>query len=126
MRANRNWLERIVFTGSTLLVVAVLGLLAVDAWSGKDSPPDLSIHLGTPLKGAHGWRVPVRVMNQGDETAEQVRVAVVWTQGGQVQERAELQLDYVPRHSRRNGWVSFTQEPRPAELKAHSLGYATP
>lgn len=126
MKANRNWLERMVFTVSALLVMTVLACVVFDIVTSEDTPPDLLIRVGLPQRGANGWRVPVLVSNEGGRTAEQVRVAVEWKQGGEVRERAEFSLDYVPRHSRRKGWVTFTSKPAPAELNVQSLGYTDP
>jgi uncharacterized protein (TIGR02588 family) len=126
MMANRNWLERCVFFLSALLVAGVLGFVVWDIVTSEATPPDLLITVGTPMRGANGWRVPVLVSNEGGKTAEQVRVAVVWRPGGEVREQAEFNLDYVPRHSRRKGWVTFASEPAAADLDVRSLGYADP
>ncbi|MET0402518.1 MAG: hypothetical protein ABW123_08945 [Cystobacter sp.] len=126
MRATWNWLEWLVFAVSGLLVTAVVGYLAVDAWTREETPPDLVVTVGTPLAGSGHWRVPITVENRGEETAEEVRVGVDLRQGGQVRERAELTLAYVPRHSRREGWVTFHHQPTRSELEARPLGYAKP
>ncbi|HEX8535854.1 MAG TPA: hypothetical protein VF664_00220 [Cystobacter sp.] len=126
MKAHWNWLEWVVFGVSCALVAAVLGYVAVDAWTMGDTPPDLVVTVGTPLQGSGHWRVPITVENRGEETAEEVRVGVELRQGGEVRERSELFLSYVPRHSRREGWVTFVHEPSPAELEARPLGYARP
>lgn len=126
MKTRWNWLERSVFTASCVLVTGVVVSLAVDTWTMKDSPPDLSITLGPPLRGAGGWRVPVTVLNEGDTAAEQVHVEVVSGEPGPGREHAELSLDYVPRGSRRRAWVTFHQEPAREHLWARPLGYAQP
>lgn len=128
MMARWNWLERGVFLLSALLVATMLGFLAVETWMmSDDAPPDLVVHVGTPLKGRGGpWRVPVLVENHGSQTAEEVRVGVELSHAGEVLERAELTLSYVPRRSRREGWVSFHREPPPGSLTARALGYASP
>lgn len=126
MKTNGNWLEGVVFLVSCVLVVLVMGYVAVDAWTMGDAPPDLTVTLGTPERGAGGWRVPVTVRNQGDSAAEQVRVAVEVREGDQVRERAEFVIDYVPRQSHREGWASFRQVPASATLDAAAVGYMKP
>lgn len=126
MKLTWNWLERGVFTLSALLVAAVLGFLAVEAWSMGDSPPELIILLGPPVQGSGHWQVPVFVGNQGTQTAEEVRIVVERRHAGEVVESAELSLAYVPRRSRRSGWVTFQHEPEPGSLSARPLGYSSP
>ncbi|ATB34479.1 hypothetical protein [Melittangium boletus] len=126
MKANRNWLEGVVFLLSCVLVALVLGYVAVDAWTAGDAPPDLVITLGGASQGADGWRVPVKVLNRGDIVAEQVRVGVVLRDGERVLEQAEFFLPYVPRQSEREGWVTFRHEPSRHQLDARALGYAKP
>lgn len=70
--------------------------------------------------------VPVTVVNHGDETAEGVRIEVVMESGGEVKARGEFDIPFVPRHATREGWVTFEQDPRTAQLKARVLGYQKP
>ena len=126
MKPTWNWLERGVFTLSALLVAAVLGLLTLETWIMGDTPPDLVVSVGTPLEGSGHWRVPVSVENHGSQTAEEVRLEVQLRHAGEVLERAELTLSYVPRRSRRAGWVTFQHKPEPGGLTARPLGYARP
>lgn len=126
MKVPWNWLERGVFTLSALLVAAVVGFLAVEAWRMGDAPPDLVVTLGEPLPGSGHWRVPVFVENRGEQTAEEVSIAVELRHAGGELEHAELTLAYVPRGSRRGGWVTFPHEPPPGSLTARPLGYAKP
>ena len=126
MKANRNWLERAVFWASCVLVLLVMGYLAWDAWTVGDEPPDLAVTVGTPVRGAEHWRVPVTVENRGDATAEQVRVGVALRQADKVLEQTEFFLSYVPRRSKREGWVTFRHAPTLGELDARPLGYSVP
>ncbi|CAM4124582.1 hypothetical protein G4177_07105 [Corallococcus sp. ZKHCc1 1396] len=122
MKTPWNWLEGIVFASSCVLVALVLGYLAVDTWTRGDSPPDLTVTVGTPVRGAYEWRVPVTVANHGDMTAEEVHVRV--SLRGEGAEEAEFVLAYVPRHSERKGWVAFREEP--SDMEARAVGFATP
>jgi uncharacterized protein (TIGR02588 family) len=46
--------------------------------------------------------------------------------GGAVRERATLELDYLPRRSRREGAVTFRSDPARGRLEAQVLGYQLP
>jgi uncharacterized protein (TIGR02588 family) len=126
MKTSWNRLEGVVFVSSCVLVALVLGYLGVDAWTSKDGPPDLDIQVGAPVRGTHGWRVPVTVTNQGDTAAEEVHVRVSSKGEAGPGEDAVFVLSFVPRHSKRQGWVSFRDAPGPGGVEAHAVGYATP
>ncbi|RKG97859.1 hypothetical protein [Corallococcus carmarthensis] len=128
MRTNWNWLEGVVFVSSCVLVALVLGYLAVDAWTTGSGPPDLTVQVGTPVAAANAreWRVPVTVTNHGDTAAEEVHVRVAPRGGHAPKEEAEFVLAYVPRHSQREAWVAFREEPSPEGVEAHAVGFATP
>ncbi|RKH08894.1 hypothetical protein D7V97_18160 [Corallococcus sp. CA053C] len=126
MKSHWNWLEGVVFVSSCVLVALVLGYLAVDAWRTGSGPPDLAVTVGAPVRGGQDWRVPVTVENHGDTAAEEVHVRVTLRGEAASGEEAELVLAFVPRHSKREGWVAFTKDPSPAGVEAHAVGYATP
>ncbi|MFB1481274.1 hypothetical protein [Corallococcus sp. RDP092CA] len=128
MKTNWNWLEGVVFVSSCVLVALVLGYLVVDAWTTGSGPPDLVVKVGAPVAAANAkeWRVPVTVTNHGDSAAEEVHVRV-WLRGGrEPKQEAEFVLAYVPRHSQREAWVSFLEDPAPEGVEAHAVGFATP
>jgi uncharacterized protein (TIGR02588 family) len=126
MKTSWNWLEGVVFVSSCVLVALVLGYLTVDAWTTRNTPPDLGLQVGRPERGTQGWRVPVTVTNQGDTAAEEVHVRVSSRGNGGPGEEAEFVLSYVPRHSKRQGWVSFRDAPGPGGVEARAVGFATP
>ncbi|RKH40571.1 hypothetical protein [Corallococcus sicarius] len=126
MKTRWNWLEGVVFASSCVLVALVLGYLAVDAWRTDSGPPDLAVTVGTPVRGAQDWRVPVTVENRGDTAAEEVHVRVTLRGEAPSGEEVELVLAFVPRHSKREGWVTFRKQPPPAGVEARAVGYATP
>lgn len=126
MRMSWNWLEGVVFLSSCVLVALVLGYLAVEAWTTGHGPPDLAVQVGTPVHGGSEWRVPVTVTNHGDTAAEEVHVRVSLRGGSAPREETEFVLAYVPRHSKREGWVSFREAPPPEGVDARAMGFATP
>lgn len=124
-KVKKNWLEWAVFAVGLVLVVAVLGYLTYSGASMGDQPPEIEVRLGTPEQRQFNFIVPVTVVNHGDETAASLRIEVVM-QGNGEQARGELDIPFLPRHAKRDGWVTFDQDPRTSQLKARVLGYQKP
>ena len=122
-KPQKNWFEWIVFALALILVSATLGYLIYAGASMDDEPPSLEVRLGTPEQRQFNFIVPVTVVNHGDETAEGVRIEVVMESGGELIARGEFDIPFLPRHATREGWVTFDQDPRTAQLKARVRGY---
>lgn len=125
-KIRKNWLEWSVFAVGLILVFCTLGYLTYAGASMGHEPPSLEVRLGEPEKRESNFIVPVTVINHGDETAAGVRIEVVMESGGDEKARGELDLPFLPRHAIREGWVTFEQDPRSAQLKARVLGYEKP
>jgi uncharacterized protein (TIGR02588 family) len=125
-KLQKNWFEWIVFALGLILVSSTLVYLIYAGASMGHEPPSLEVRLGTPEQRQFNFIVPVTVVNHGDETAEGVRIEVVMESGGEVKARGEFDVPFVPRHATREGWVTFEQDPRTAQLKARVRGYQRP
>lgn len=125
-KIQKNWLEWLVFAIGLTLVAFTLAYLIYAGATLGDTPPSLEVRVGTPEQSPHNFIVPVKVINHGDETAAGVRIEVVMVNGSDEKERGELEIPFVPSHSTREGWVTFEQDPRTAQLKARVLGYEKP
>jgi uncharacterized protein (TIGR02588 family) len=125
-RVEKNRLEWAVFGVGLVLVLGTVGALVWDALRSSEGPPDLAVHLGPPQRRGESWAVPVTVHNRGGETAEGVRVDVVLELPGGVREEAELEAAFVPRGSRRHGWVHFVHPPASGRLTGRVVGYEHP
>jgi uncharacterized protein (TIGR02588 family) len=125
-KPQKNWLEWMVFGVGLALVCATLGYLVYTGATMGNEPPNLEVRLGTPEQRAHNFIVPVTVINHGDKTAEGIHVEVLLEMNGAEQARGELDIPFLPRHATREGWVTFEQDPRAAQLKARVLGYEEP
>lgn len=125
-KLQKNWFEWIVFALGLILVSYTLGYLIYAGASMGHEPPSLEVRLGTPEQRQFNFIVPVTVVNHGDETAEGVRIEVVMESGGEVKSRGEFDVPFLPRHATREGSVTFEQDPRTAQLKAHVRGYQKP
>jgi uncharacterized protein (TIGR02588 family) len=125
-RIAKHPLEWIVFAVSLVLVAGTVGFLAWDAVQGADSPAALSVELGRPEPRGGAWAVPVTIRNRGGETAEGVKVEVTLETPGAQPETAEFEAAFVPRQSKREGWVTFRSDPSRGRLSGRAAGYETP
>jgi len=125
-RVEKNRLEWAVFGVGLVLVLGTVGFLAWDAVQGRDSPPDLSVALGSPERRAEVWAVPVTVRNRGQETAEGAHVEVALDLPDGTREEAEIDFAFVPRGSKREGWVQFLHPPATGRLTGRVTGYEQP
>lgn len=124
-RPRKNLLEWSVFGVALVLVLATVGYLVREAMTAADGPPDVVVALGPPRAGAGGYLVPVTAENRGGETAEEVRVTVRWEASGGAEE-AVLLFPYLPRESRRSGWVTFQGDPRSGSLRVAGVAFQSP
>ncbi len=131
-RIAKHPLEWAVFALSAVLVAATVGYLAYDAVRGGNAPPLLTVEVGQvePETGSGGsqgvWRVPVTVRNSGHVTAEGVRVEVTLEIPGSPPETADFDAAFVPRESKREGWVTFQADPSRGRLTGRAVGYEKP
>jgi uncharacterized protein (TIGR02588 family) len=110
---RKNWLEWTVFAFGLVAVLGTFGYLGYEALAGDVSPPRVAVELGRPTPDGTRWTVPVRVRNDGGETAQEP-------------ETAQLEVAFVPRKSRREGWVTFSRDPAAGRLTGRATGYEKP
>ena len=125
-RPTKNWLEWTVFAVGLVLVLATLGFLVRESLAGGGGPPEVVARLGPPRTAAGGFMVPVEVANVGQGTAEDVRVTVVLQVPGSEPEAADLDIAFLPRGSRRSGWVTFPSDPRRGALRLGPIAFEVP
>ncbi|HYG65823.1 MAG TPA: hypothetical protein VEL74_24800 [Thermoanaerobaculia bacterium] len=123
---RKNWLEWTVFAVGLVAVLGTFGYLAYEALAGEVSPPRVIVELGRPTPDGSRWTVPVRVRNDGGETAEEVQVEVSLESPGHEPETAKLEVAFVPRKSQREGWVTFSRDPAAGRLTGRAIGYEKP
>jgi uncharacterized protein (TIGR02588 family) len=129
-RIAKHPLEWAVFAVSLIVVAGTVGYLAYEAIQGDSSPAALSVELGRPEPRGGAWAVPVTVHNRGDRTAEGVKVEVTFEASGAAPgiqvETAGFEVAFVPRQSRREGWVTFRSDPSRGRLTGRAVGYEEP
>ena len=124
-KISKNWLEWTVFGVSLALIALVIGFLIFETATMGDALPDIQLVTGTPEARTGYFAVPVEVKNKGDQTAEGVHIEVVLRSGGK-EERADLEIAFLPRRGTREAWVTFKSDPRHGTLEARVLGYEKP
>ena len=124
MNIKKNWLEWLVFAVSFVLVLCTLGYLVYDGATSAKTRANIELELGKQQSQANRFIIPVLVTNSGDTTAETVQIEVTLENSGKEQESAQLEIGFLPRHSKREGWVTFQTDPRTVqETKARVLGF---
>jgi uncharacterized protein (TIGR02588 family) len=120
-RPEKNTLEWTVFGLSAALVLAIAGFLVYAHLRDENRPASIRIEAGEPVPTAGGWAVPLDVFNDGDRTAEGVRIEAAF-EG----ERSETELAFVPYRSHRQAWVTFTRRPASSSIQVRVVGYRDP
>jgi uncharacterized protein (TIGR02588 family) len=122
----KNTLEWTVFAIGLVLVIATLGFLVRESIVGDGGPPEVIARLGEARPSQGGYLVPVEVANIGQTTAEDVLVPIFLEMPGGRREEAELNIAFLPRDSKRNGWVSFRADPRRGTLSFGAIAFEVP
>lgn len=125
-KPDKNPLEWTVFVIGLVLVIATLGYLVQESITARPGPPDVIARLGAVVPSANGYLVPVEVSNVGSATAEDVLVPIFLDLANGKQEEAELTIAFLPRESRRNGWISFRSDPREGTLRLGAIAFEVP
>ena len=122
----KNRLEWTVFAISLVLVLATLGFLVRESIVGDGGPPEVVARLGEARPSESGYLIPVEVANLGQTTAEDVLVPIFLDLPEGKREEAELNIAFLPRDSKRNGWVSFRDDPRRGTLRLGAIAFEVP
>ncbi|MBW4663669.1 MAG: hypothetical protein KME01_05605 [Chroococcus sp. CMT-3BRIN-NPC107] len=127
MKLQKNWLEWLVFGLSLVLVIWTLSYLVYEGATSATAPANIELELGKPQPQRNRFIIPVSVTNNSDTTAETVQIEVTLENSGIEQESAQLEIGFLPRQSKREGWVTFQTDPRTVEeTKARVLGFEQP
>lgn len=122
---KKNRLEWTVFGVSLLLILAITGVLLRQQFTGGSDPASLVTTAGDTITTPGGYAIAIDVRNEGDRTAEDVRLEVTLTSNGTVETGGAV-IRYVPYRSSRRAWVAFTRDPREGDLRIRVRGYLEP
>jgi uncharacterized protein (TIGR02588 family) len=109
-----------------LLVLACFGYLAYHAMARGDGPPAPEIRLLSVERQEGGHLIRVRVYNRSASTAEGLRLAGLLLRDGEVVERSQVVLQYLPGDSWREAGLYFRRDPAVFELRQAPQGYEVP
>lgn len=124
---NKNILEWTVFAISLFLVTAILGYLGYQVYIEKEETPDVFAEVRHDPSDHNPYRYLVSVHNVGGQTAETVTIEVTMRRSEEDVEKAELQIAFVPKESKREGWVNFSKNPALADtVEAHVRSFKKP
>lgn len=115
-RLEKNWLEWLVFGISVGLVTGIIGYLLYLEFmpSSKEFDYEVGFKEAKNINGR--YLVPVNIKNKSNQSVQDVALEI--TSGG---EKADLHLDYLPRHSHRDSTVFFKEKPLRVEGHIHSF-----
>lgn len=102
-----------------IVVLAALGVLVWQGVQGGSTPPDITVRPAGVERAGAVWRLDLEASNAGERTAQDV--VIEGRLGG---ETAQVTLDYLPGHGRREVSLIFSQRPDDAEINV--LGWVDP
>jgi uncharacterized protein (TIGR02588 family) len=109
------------------VVLASVAILVYGAATSHDSPPRLSVRVGSIEKAGAQYLVIVEVFNEGGSTAADARIEAELRPNGVMVERGETTIDFVPPKSKRRAGVFFNREPAGAnQLTVRASSYREP
>lgn len=108
---NKNLLEWVVFAVSLLLVTGTLGYIGYQMYTSSDGPPEMAVTTRHSPSDSAPNRYHVRLDNRGGSTAESILLEFQLQREDSVLEKAELQLQYLPKASSQEGWIIFSTRP---------------
>lgn len=110
--------------GLALLVASVAYLLYDGNGRSQPPAPVLRMLAVEPLQGR--FVVRVQALNESRTTAASLRVEGTLRRGAELVERSELEFDYLPGRSTREGGMFFTADPRGLQLELAARSYRAP
>ncbi len=124
----KNALEWSVFGISLLLIAGLLAYLTYQAIHAEATvSPDIRVEHQRDPSRYNPNRYQVTIYNHGTETAETVQVEFALLRDGQELETADLEIPFLPKASKREGWVNFKTDPAAADsVVARVVSYKRP
>lgn len=126
-KEKKNNLEWTVFGLGLLITLSILGYLIYKSSTFEPGTPQLFIQYFQEPGRYEPNRYHIILHNKGTETAEAIVIEMKLRRDGRELENAELEIDFCPRESVREGWVSFTVPPQQADtILARVASYKKP
>ena len=112
---KKNVLEWIVFSISLLLTLGTFSYLGYKTYTHQPSSPDILVEYSPNPTDNAPYRYHLIIQNIGGETAEEVLIEMMLQENGKTIESSEVTLSFVPKKSKREGWITFTNDPALAD-----------
>jgi uncharacterized protein (TIGR02588 family) len=122
--AERPPLEWVTFGVAVAVILAVVGLIAIEI-PQSERPPAPVAEAGIPVERDERFVVPVVVENRGESTAENVQVLATLTIDGEDHEGDQV-IDFLSGGEREDLEFVFDDDPGEGELEVRVTGYARP
>lgn len=125
-QVRSHWIEWATGLIATVMILAMIGWLLIEAATTRDRPPELSAKVLEVAPLSSGWRVLIEVSNDGDQAAAAVDVKATLTEGDTTVEEARTTFDYVAAGSTSRGGLIFKQDPSSFGLEVVPTGFTEP
>jgi uncharacterized protein (TIGR02588 family) len=118
--------EWIAASAGAALLLASIAILVYSAATSPHPLPRLSVRVASIEEAGEQYLVMIEVSNEGGSTAAEAPIEAELGQHGQVLERSEVTIDFVPPKSKRQAGVFFRRDPKSYELTLRISGYREP
>jgi len=119
-------LEWIVAFAGFALVLATLIFLFYKAMTNNSGVPDVTAQIISVNQTGNGYLVRIKAVNFGGASAAHVKVTGRLKNGDEEKESSEINFDYIPARSEREGGLFFKLDPRMFDLQLKAEGYEEP
>ena len=109
-----------------LIVAGVLGFLLFSAVTEDRPLPDVKLSVNAVQQIRNGYVVQITATNEGGLTAEGVIVEAELRKGTELVESSQIEIEFLPAHSRKRAGLFFSRDPKQFDLKLRPHGYEEP
>lgn len=122
---KRNCAEWITFIISSLILLALIGLILYDWLLSQQSPPILQVEPQAAVEIREGqYYQPFTLKNTGGNFAESVQVIASLTiDSPEDLEVGEQEISFLAAGEKKSGYFIFTHDPREGELSVRVASY---
>lgn len=127
-RGGRSMAEWTTLGISLAILFGIAGLVTYLYLAGGAQPPIITAEpkLDELRHDRGAYYLPVEVINQGDETAEGVRVEAELVSESGPPETAEFTLLFLAGGERAHGTAVFSEDPSKGDLTVRAISFVTP
>ncbi|MEB3830720.1 TIGR02588 family protein [Phormidium sp. CCY1219] len=125
--AGRSPAEWVTFAIGLVILGISIVLVGYDWTNHRENPPVISVKQSGEVRAYNGqFYVPFTVKNEGGETAAAVRAIAELKIDGEIEEKGELEIDFLSQDETESGAFIFTQNPDDGQLVLRISSYKLP